>query len=248
MVNVSAYWRPATLPDALELLRRDGAVPIGGGTGVNAEPGSEPREVVDLQALGLDGIERSGAAVSIGGTVTLQRIADDPALPAQLKHAARRERPSTLRAAATIGGCVAAGHWESEFVATLLAHSAVVTLAGPDGNDEAGLDGLLADRARLAGRIITAVTVTADGIVAADRTGRTPADGPIVAVVGRRAAGETWLAFSGVAATPLLAPRAGADLPGWLERLDPPGDFRGSAEYRRAIAATLAHRVLGVIE
>jgi CO/xanthine dehydrogenase FAD-binding subunit len=241
---VTAYWRPDTVQGALELLARAGAIPIGGGTTVNATPAAGPREIVDLQALGLDAIRQSAAAVSIGATATLQRIADDPAVPALIRDAARREAPSTLRAAATLGGCAASGHWESELLATMLAYAAVVRLAGPDGERELSLEELLADRSPLAGRIIVSVGVAIGGVATAARTGRTAADRPIVAVVARRAAGEIWLAASGVAATPVLAPRAGADLAGWLAQLDPPGDFRGSAGYRRAVAATLAHRAL----
>jgi len=238
------YWRPVTLQDALELLTRADAVPIGGGTAVGAAPAAGPRTIVDLQALGLDGIEPSATAVSIGATATLQRIAEDAAVPALVRDAARREAPSTLRATATLGGCVAVGHWESELLATLLAYAAVVRLAGPDGDRELSLEALLADRAPLAGRLIVSIAVAAGGVATAARTGRTAADRPIVAVVARRAGGEIWLAASGVAATPVLAPRAGTDLAGWLARLDPPGDFRGSAEYRLALAATLADRAL----
>lgn len=246
MTNVSAYWRPATLPDALALLRRSGAVPIGGGTKVNAAPDSRPVEIVDLQALGLDRIERPPGALAIGACVTLQYIATHAAVPALVREAARRELPSTLRAAATLGGCLAAGDWESELLATLLAYAAMVTVAGPDGDQDLGLAALLGDRGQLAGRLITRVLIATGGAAHAERTARTPADRPIVAAVARRHAGETWLALSGVAATPLLT-RAGAELGGWLGRLDPPGDFRGSADYRRALAGTLARRVLEVI-
>lgn len=241
---VGAYWRPDTVQGALELLAEAGAVPIGGGTTVNATPAAGPQKIVDLQALGLDGIRQSAAAVSIGATATLQRMADDPAVPALVRDAARHEAPSTLRAVATLGGCAAGGHSESELLATMLAYAAVVRLAGPDGERELSLEALLADRAPLTGRIIVSIGLAVGGVAAAARTARTAADRPIVAVVVRRAAGEIWLAASGVAATPVLAPRAGTDLAGWLARLDPPGDFRGSGGYRRALAATLAHRVL----
>jgi probable selenate reductase FAD-binding subunit len=246
MTRVSAYWRPATVPDALALLRRSGTVPIGGGTKVNAAPDGGPVEIIDLQALGLGRIERQPGALDIGAGATLQQIATDAAVPAVVREAARREEPSTLRAMATLGGCVAAGHWESELLAALLAYAATVTLAGPDGDQLVGLDALLADRGRLADRIITSVVMATGGAAQAARTGRTQADRPIVAAVARQAGG-TWLALSGVAATPVLTRAAGADLPGWLDRLDPPGDFRGSAEYRRALAATLARRVLEAV-
>ena len=48
--------------------------------------------------------------------------------------------------------------------------------------------------------------------------------------------------FAGVAAAPVLVPGLAA-----IARLDPPGDFRGSGEYRRAVAAVLAARALEAI-
>ncbi|MGO8960072.1 MAG: FAD binding domain-containing protein [Streptosporangiaceae bacterium] len=247
MATVSAYWRPDTVENAIALLQRQGAVPVGGGTKVNAAPGVEPVEIVDLQALGLDCVEPLPSGVSIGALATLQRIAEDVTVPAAAREAARREEPSTLRAVATLGGCVAAARFDSEFLATLLAYDAVVTLTGPEGEQDLSLEALLAARWQLHGRIIKHVAIATDGVTFAARTGRTSADRPIVAAVARRAADGRRLALTGVAGTPVLVSEAGANGLGWLHQLDPPGDFRGSGAYRRALAAILAKRVLEAI-
>jgi putative selenate reductase FAD-binding subunit len=251
MGTVSAYWRPVTLDDALALAHRCGAVLVGGGTEVNAAPPGSPVEIVDLQALGLNQIEPTPSGFSIGATATLQRLADEMVVPAAVREAARREAPSTLRAAATIGGCVATGHWESELLATLLACDAKVTLAQSDGAQELGLDALLADHRLLRGTIITCVCIAGDGIIATTRTSRTPADRPIVCAVARRAAEGVRLSLSGVAARPVLNGtaliRSGPDAAAWAEKLDPPADFRGSAAYRRALAVTLARRAVEAV-
>ncbi|MGO9081208.1 MAG: FAD binding domain-containing protein [Streptosporangiaceae bacterium] len=266
MTAVRAYWRPVTVDEAVTLLQRPNAVLIGGGAQVNASLADRaaeagPVEIIDLQALRLDarhGLERieprTDYTVAIGALVTLQRIADDSALPAGLCEAARREQPSALRNVVTIGGCVAGRHWESEFLATLLACDAVVTFTGPGGERTARLTALLADSGQLAGAVITTVSVAADGVISAARTARTAADRPIVAAVARRAADGTRLALSGVAAVPILLTLTGADgMNGRhkprpdrqaLKLLDPPGDFRGSPGYRRALAAVLAVRAL----
>ncbi len=249
MGSVSAYWRPVTLDGALALVHR-GGIPIGGGTEVNAAPCVRPIEIVDLQALGLDRIEPTRTGYSLGATVTLQQVAGEVDVPAAVRDAARRELPSTLRAAATIGGCVATGHWESEFLATLLACDARVTLARSRGEREIHLDALLADRRLLRGQIIVRVCIAGDGLVAAARTARTPADNPIVSAVACRAANGVRLALSGVAARPMLSStpiRSGADATAWAERLDPPADFRGSSAYRRALAVTLARRAVEAV-
>jgi carbon-monoxide dehydrogenase medium subunit len=95
------------------------------------------------------------------------------------------------------------------------------------------------------------------------RVGRTPRDRPIVAAAALVApegdgAAQVRLALGGVASVPIRATSAEEALVGrpfspealtealgdLAETLDPPGDFRGSAEYRRAVAPILARRAL----
>jgi CO/xanthine dehydrogenase FAD-binding subunit len=242
MANVSAYLRPATLDDALACLGRPGAVIVGGGTMVNTTHTLEPVLVVDLQDLHIDAFERDGEdGLLIGATATFDRLADDASVPAVIREAARREEPSTLRTLATVGGLVATADPSSELLATLLVHDGEVRLAGRDGAHVVKLAALLEDSRQLANKIITAVRVETGGATAIARTARTPADRAIVAAVARRATDERRrLALTGVARTPLLvAPTQDA-----ADGLDPPGDYRGSAEYRRALAAVLARRAL----
>lgn len=246
MTAVCAYRRPASLEEALAVLESGpDAVVLGGGTRLNADPAPGPVEVVDLQALQLDRIRTTGkATVRIGAMATLQQIADSPVLPAVLREAARRERPSTLRSQATLGGCVAAREGDSELLAALLAHDTVVSIAGGGGPARTGLAEFLAGGPPDRARIITDVTVCTSGAASAARTARTRADRPIVAAVARiTATGERRLALAGVAATPVMA----GNHAGWADELDPPGDFRGSGEYRRALAVVLASRALGAI-
>lgn len=261
MVIISTYQRPATMEAALACLVRPGTVLLGGGTKVNAAAGPGPIEVVDLQALGLgriDGLD--GRMAVIGATATLSRLADSPVVPDVIREAARREQPSTLRAQATVGGCVATGDPESELLAALLVHGAIVRIAAPHGVYELTLQQLLAALPLADGGIITSVTISTAGRSSAARTGRTRADRPIVAAVARVIAdGRRRVALTGVAATPVLieAPArtgTGGTGPSGTEtggidtsRLDPPADFRGSAEYRRALAAVLAARALAAI-
>jgi CO/xanthine dehydrogenase FAD-binding subunit len=242
MATVSAYLRPATLGDALACLDLPGAVVVGGGTKVNAAPTPEPVVVVDLQGLRIDGIERAGEhGLLVGATATFQRLADDARVPAAIREVARREQPSTLRTLATVGGLVATADPSSELLATLLVHDGVVTLAGRDGRQCVELAALLGDGTPVVGRIITAVRVETGGVTSAARTARTRADRPIVAAVARRTPdGRRRLALTGVAAVPVLV----APTPDAAAGLEPPGDFRGSTEYRRVLAALLARRAL----
>jgi len=270
MAIISAYQRPATMEAALACLGRPGAVPLGGGTKLNAAATAGPVEVVDLQALGLGRIDRlNGRMAVLGATVTLSQLAASHFVPDVIRDAARREQPSTLRAQATVGGCVATGDAESELLAALLAYGAVVRITGPGGTSDVTLQQLLAELPPPAGEIITAVTISIAGRSSAARTGRTRADRPIVAAVARVTAdGRRRVALTGVAATPVLidaGPLDGADQhdgadqgdhadqadgTDWTNdvgQLEPPGDFRGSREYRRALAAILTARALDAI-
>lgn len=254
MATVTGYWRPTSLAHAFELLDRPGAVVMAGGTTLNARPSEGPVEVVDLQALELDTIaqrRQPRGAVVIGATTTLQAIADSDALPGLVREAARRELPSTLRAQATVGGRIALGDPESELLAALLVHEAVVRIASRDGDEELALATVLARLPIAPGRVIVAVAIRTGGKAAAARTGRTTADVPIVAAYAREATADAnaatgtatqrrrFLALTGVAARPVLVDGAGE-----TAALAPAGDFRGSAEYRRSLAATLLDRAV----
>lgn len=241
MAPIRSYHRPATLEAALALIGRKDAdtALLAGGTAVNAGLAGTPAEVVDLQDLSLDGISLRGDHMTIGAMVRLRDLIDHPASPRLVAEAAAREGPNTLRNAATVGGVVATGDPESELLASLLVHEALITVAAADEPTDRSLEAVLADPGSLAGGIITEIKIATGGTGDIERTGRTPADRSIVAAVGRRTEGGlVWLALTGVAAVPVLV-----EDPANLEG-EPPGDFRGSSEYRRDLARVLGRRVL----
>ena len=224
MTVVSQYHRPATLHDALELLSREGSAVLAGGTGVNAGQRTTAALLVDLQALGLEGVHvTDDGALVVGATTRLSELA-------------RKELPSALRTLATVGGTLVAGGWESALVAGLLACDAVVATVDREGTAELRLAVLLADPDLIAGRIITAVRLNTTGTASVHTTARTTADRPIVACIARHTATGVRVAMSGVAATPVVVDD--------VEQLAPPGDFRGSADYRHHLARVLRTRAL----
>ena len=246
MARISLYRRPETMDEAFTCLDRPGAVVIGGGLRVNPGSSAEPVEVVDLQALGLSGMEPQDAGrLRIGSMTNLQQLADGGVVPASLRDAARREQPSSLRSQVTLGGCVVSADPESELLAVLLVHGAVVHTTRRAQDALCPLEEFLSSLPLPAGTIVTAVTIETGGDVVALRTGRTRADGAIVSAVGRRTrSGGLQLAMSGVGTTPLLLDISDGTVGHALADLAPPDDFRGSREYRRALATVLATRVL----
>ena len=239
---ITQYHRPLTLDEAIALNARPDAVILAGGTSVNADPDRKPLTAIDLQALDLAGVDTDGEFVRIGATTRLQDLVDSSLIPAILRDLARREAPNTIRNAATIGGTIGAVDPESELLAGLLAFGATVTLARAGSTTEHALDEILDDVALLNGAIMTSVLIPSNGLAAADRTGRTPMDRPIVmAVAHRDHNGAIRLAMTGVASRPVIVD------PAQVASLDPPSDFRGSSDYRKSIAGVLVGRVLATI-
>lgn len=238
MPLVAAYHRPPTLDDALALLSEPNRVVLAGGTTVNADREPSAIEVVDLQALGLGGIDGADGRVRLGATTTLAELTESEHVPDLIRRLARAEAPSTLRTLATVGGTVAGADPDSVLLAAFLVHDARVELAGADS---AGLAEILTGGVP-SGAIITAVSLDTHGRGAHAGTGRTPADVPIVAAVARLTDSGPVVALTGVGSVPMLVdgsdPTAG---------LDPPGDFRGSSGYRSELARILTGRVIEVL-
>ncbi|MFV1971287.1 MAG: xanthine dehydrogenase family protein subunit M [Acidimicrobiia bacterium] len=243
---ITQYRRPLTLDEAVALTAQPDTVIIAGGTSVNADPGRSGATAVDLQALDLGGIETNGGSIRIGATTRLQDLVESDTVPPVLRDLARRDAPSTIRNAATVGGTIGTADPGSELLAGLLAFGAVVTLATSgstsDSMAEHAVDDILADPGLLDGAIMTDITVPTTGFAATDRTGRTPMDRAIVmAVAHKDSGGHIRLAMTGVASLPLIVD------PQRIEDLDPPSDFLGSSLYRRHIATVLASRVLTAV-
>lgn len=246
MPHLKAYHRPASIEETLRLLSRPGinTVMISGGTYLTARLADTVDEVVDLQALGLTEIQDNGDRLTLGALVRLQTLVDEAQAPPLLRETAHREGPNTLRHAATIGGLVVGADRESELLAALLVFEAEVHLQTQQGAKRLPLADFWLDRSgALAGGIVTAISLVTTGQTATARVARTPADRPIVAAVVRLSPqGRLHLALCGIAATPILV-----DPDSVKASLNPPGDFRGSREYRRQMAATLAKRVIGEV-
>jgi xanthine dehydrogenase YagS FAD-binding subunit len=75
---MTAYARPGSLEQAIDLLAEPGAAPLGGGTDIAGQVDRgirAPALLVDVQAAGLGEISRDGQGIAIGATVTLAELA-----------------------------------------------------------------------------------------------------------------------------------------------------------------------------
>ena len=245
------YRRPSTLEEALLLLstKEIKTVPLGGGTALN-RPSTERFVAVDLQALGLNVFEKRGSILTLGATVTLQSLLDSGEIPPALQDAIRQEAGYNLRQAATVAGTLVAADGRSPFTTVLLALDTTLEIQSVSaGTERLSLGDFLPLRGeRMAGRLITSLSLPLNARLGYEVVARTPVDLPIVcAALAQWPSGRTRLVLGGFGGAPVLA--LDGPEPGGLEQAardaySRAGDEWASAEYRQAMAAMLARRCL----
>jgi CO/xanthine dehydrogenase FAD-binding subunit len=269
--NLRAYHRPTTLDEAVRLIRPPAVVPLGGGTVLLPARDPAVEEVVDLSGLGLTYIRAGADGIRIGATTPLQHLLESPPLAdltrGHIGPVLRLTASRNLRGQATVGGTVASGGPENPFLVLLLALDAGLTVYQPEAS-LLSLAAFLEDRDGFLrrGALIAELFIPnprASYGLGFAHVGRTPRDRPIVCAAAflhldGGVCREVRLALGGVAEHPLRARDAEAFLQGRpptpeniqeaasraAAPLNPPGDFRGSSEYRRAMAEVLARRAL----
>jgi len=201
---IIAYHRPASMDEALALMNRTDpeTVPLGGGT-VLSRPGPGRYAVVDLQALGLNTIERQGETLVIGAAATLQDLYARVEIQEALREAIRRETTYNLRQSASVAGALVSADGKSPFAAAMLALGAVVVWA-PDGRETTLTQYFGGVSARPRGLILR-VAIPVDALLRYEAVAKTPADVPMLCgAVGRLASGVENVVLGGIGAAPVL--------------------------------------------
>ena len=259
---ISEYHRPSSLEEALKLLSQPNTHPLGGGT-VLTQKSDESFAVVDLQALGLDKLRKSGEKLEIGASATLSLLLKNPHIPPALAETLRLETPLNLRNAGTVAGTLVACDGRSPFATAMLALDAILILAPNNeqltlgnylplrvgANDTRPGDAHLEERrSPLQGKLITKIEIPLNAKLAFETVARTPVDRPIVcAALTQWPSGRTRLALGGWGQAPTLAMDGNEDSgveAAASNAAAEASDEWASAEYRREIAAVLAKRCL----
>jgi CO/xanthine dehydrogenase FAD-binding subunit len=248
---ITHYYRPKTLEEALKLLSQPNTLPLGGGTRLT-QPGGDSFSVVDLQALDLNQLRKSGNNLEVGAAVTLQVLLDSPYAPPALKHAIELEAPLNLRNLGTVAGALVTCDGRSTFGTMLLAQDANCSLVSIQSNPPGMLatirlgDLLPLRDSLLSGKLITKIEIPLNVKMAFEIVARTPADKPIVcAALAQWPSGRTRLALGGWGLAPALA--MDGNEPGGVQdaarnACTEAVDEWASAEYRLEIAGILAKR------
>jgi CO/xanthine dehydrogenase FAD-binding subunit len=272
---------PSRLEDALGFMAEHPgrALPIAGGTDVMIDVRvgrASPEWLVDLSPLErLAGLAFEGGTLRIGALTRIRTVeldVDAARRAPAVVEAARVLGSVQIRTMATVGGNICHATPSAELPPALLAHDAVATIAGPDGERTQPLSELFVGPGRTtlaSDELLAAVTLCAPeegyGSCYLRQTVRWAMD---LAGVGVAAAVEAddgvvtgaRIALGAVAPVPLLVDEAAAAVLGRpLTRepaveagaraaaaCSPITDARGTAEYRRQVVAVLVERALRI--
>ncbi len=240
--NLEAYHRPRSMDEALLLAKSPGARVLGGGTRLVASRDPAVKSLVDVGRLGLDRLETAGREISIGATVRVQRLCDEPE---PIGPAARRTSFSRMkRNQATVAGeVIAAG--EDAFLATLfLAAGATLELAG---GAKVPLESFHGNRPT---GIVTRIAFDRPETWGFEELSTMPSATPIVLVAGARKRGKWRFSVSGGIPVPVAAESAsGAAAPDAVASIYAPPDRPWATQgYAIEMARVLTRRLVERLE
>jgi len=184
---------------------------------------SLPGVVMGLRRAGLDRIERVGAELRIGATVTLTRLLDQDTVP-MLRQAAGRTASWSIRNMGTVGGNLFTPPPGGDVAVALLALDARVTLTGPRGDRTVPLSefwtGFMTSDLR-PDELLTSITVPIEpGATTFVKFGRKHANTPAVVTVAVHLAVQggtvtgARIALGAAGPHPMRAPGAEAAITG----------------------------------
>ncbi len=274
MKNITAYFTPATLEEALGLLREQpgkGKL-IAGGTNLVVEKDPTLDFLVDVRHLGLDYLSEDEEWIRIGAGVRIETLYRSDLLKS-LASGVFTEMCSwfgskQIRNMATIGGNIADGHSAADTIPLLLALDAQVVLFGETERAVSMLDFLRPEGGSILSprELIKEIRLPKTFQQAAGaflKNSKTREDIAIVSVTTTMIVKEercetARIALGAVAPIPIRIPAAEAALTGQTltpelfeqaadivkNQIHPIDNFRGSAEFRKEIASVYTKRAL----
>ncbi len=267
-MNGFEYHRPLTVVEASNLLARQGAVALSGGTDLLValrHRQAQPSLVVDLKSVGDigDGIEDKDGVVRIGGRATMTQLSRNVRVkrlfPA-LAEAASVVGSIQIRNRATLAGNLCNASPAADTAPALLAYSASVGIEGCDGRRTVLLEDFFLGPGTTVlepGDVLTSVGIPiptrSTGSAFARVTRRRGVDlASVNLACSVDASGLVRFGLGAVAPTPVFATANLDELGdevGWDELLSvasPISDVRAGAGYRRAMLAVYAKRALAL--
>jgi carbon-monoxide dehydrogenase medium subunit len=153
--SVEAFYRPASVHEALRLLQRGKGQTrvVAGGTDLVVEGDRSIRFLIDITHAGLTYIKRKATGLAIGATTTMAELEESALLGGLagglLARAAASCGSIQIRNMATLGGNMSNGSPAADMAVPLVALDAKVVIAGPRGRRTMPLTAYLAEPAEM---------------------------------------------------------------------------------------------------
>lgn len=273
MKNISEYFRPTTIAEAVQVLREhpgNGAY-VAGGTNIVVEKDPTLDYLIDVHHLGLDFIEEDDACIRIGACTTIEQLYHNPCVrtlaSGLFAQVASWFASKQIRNVATIGGNIAEGLSAADTAPALLTMDAQVVIAGdterviPMANYFRPTGGTVLNQELLIEFRIPKTFQQATGCFL--KNCKTREDISIVSVTTTTLMQDdicqtARIALGAVAPTPIRIPEAEVMLEGQvpnvalikevaetvMQQIHPIDNFRASAEFRRRISRVYVRRAL----
>lgn len=246
---ITAYFRPKSIQEALQLLKDPANVPIGGGSTLSNI--QRDVAVVDLQNLGLNKILEIGDRIIIGAAVTLESMLNYFSSSADMENAIKIEASKNQREQATIAGLVCTSDGRSPLLSLLLALD--VSIKWQPDDIETSLGSFLAQRNnwRKDG-LITEFSFAKDINYRFESVGRSPFDLPVICIAAAQWPSKRLrIVAGGFGSLPILVSDGNSSDNVELaveNALLTASDEWASAEYRIAAGKKIAARIKKALE
>jgi len=132
---IKQFFKPTSLEEAMLLKEKYGqsVTWFAGGAYFNhISFHARYEKVIGLEGLGLHAVHTKRDQISIGATVTLQKLTDNSLVPKPLRRAAAQAATRTIRNMATIGGDIAVGGQKTRLAPCLIALEATVVTSSKE--------------------------------------------------------------------------------------------------------------------
>ncbi len=223
-------YHPNTPLEAVTLRKENEATAVylaGGTDDLRLGGSAEGKDLIDLNALGMDKLEICGNELCIGARCTLQDLAESELVPDFIREAAHFCTSLARRSAATVGGNLGLRRDDSYLAAVLTAAEARLDCMTPHGEKEKNIGEYLQSDCKA---LIMRVRIDKDRTGRVKRFGNTAASH--AAVIAAQSGNVYALSVHG-------SGLAYGDSPAIAETLVYRDDITGGAAYKKYLAETV---------
>ena len=242
---IREYFRPKSIKEALQILNKPGSIILSGGTYITSEQ-QEIVNVVDIQELKLNYIQKNKNQIIIGSCTILQDLITTKYIPDAMRQAVITDSSLNIRNKATVGGYIVTATGISTLSTVLLSMEATVQFT--EGVNDLIYTEFITELLLKDGRtLITAIKIPLVDTVFKSISSTPTSRSIICASLSTRKSGRTRLALGGFGNNPLLVFDGSMDddiVSAAKSAYQQAGDEWASSDYRSEMAAILTKRCI----